>query len=301
MGPAALATCALLGALMLSCRSDQKGGSNSPQADLAAREARVSAAARTPESEAARPDQPVARWILPNTLSEISGLAFVRDGFVLAHNDERGAIWEIDYRRGVIRKEFLLGSPTVHADFEGIAVAQGNIFLVTSAGKLYQFFEGSQGEHVPYTVHDTDLAIRCEVEGLAYDPAIESLLLACKVARRKGLENTLLVYRWPLEGSQHKRLNALKIPLEDVIRGQRFKDFHPSSIDVHPVTGNYLLLAGQEEALVEITSEGKVVSTRPLARNHYQPEGLALTPDGLLVISDEARQWPAAITVYRGH
>jgi hypothetical protein len=36
-----------------------------------------------------------------------------------------------------------------------------------------------------------------------------------------------------------------------------------------------------------------------LPTGHEQAEGVAVTPDGILIISDEATRTPAAITLYR--
>jgi hypothetical protein len=67
----------------------------------------------------------IARWVLPRDLDELSGIALTRDGRLLAQGDERAQISEIDYRRGVVTKQFVVGHPTLKADLEGIAVADG--------------------------------------------------------------------------------------------------------------------------------------------------------------------------------
>src|SRR4051812_5616551 len=59
---------------------------------------------------------PLAMWIMPIELREISGLALKADGHVLAHNDERAMISEIDPTTGIVLKHFVLdGEP--HGDF----------------------------------------------------------------------------------------------------------------------------------------------------------------------------------------
>jgi hypothetical protein len=47
---------------------------------------------------------------LPKELSEASGLAFATNGNLLCHNDEKGIVYELDYRTGNIRKRFSLGN-----------------------------------------------------------------------------------------------------------------------------------------------------------------------------------------------
>ena len=116
----------------------------------------------------------------PHALQEISGLALTSDGRLLVHDDEIGQVWEVDYRRGILVKRFSLGKGVVKGDFEGITIANGVIFLLASNGKLFEFPEGADGDKVAFKVHDTGLKLECEFEGVAFDPAIDALLLACK-------------------------------------------------------------------------------------------------------------------------
>jgi uncharacterized protein YjiK len=268
--------------------------------------ARVNARASRLAATLARPDsgkdreQPLALWVVPVGLSEISGLALTADQRLLAHDDERGAVSEIDYRRGVVTKQFLLGKPhTVHADFEGITVAGDRIFLLASNGILYEFREGAAGERVDYTVHDTHLGKECEFEGVAFDPAIGSLLLACKHVFSKALQNFLVIYRWKLVPGDSARLSQLTVPLDQATGSNGWKTIHPSDITIDPLNGNYVIIASQQKALIEITPAGIVLLSRPLPGDHDMAEGVAITRDSILIISDESAKRPAVVTLYR--
>jgi len=241
--------------------------------------------------------RPLAKWVLPRELDEISGIALTADGRLLAHGDERAQISEIDYRRGVIVKQFVVGAPTLRGDIEGIAVANGTAFLLTSKGVLYEFREGLNGTRVDYITSDTHLGKECEFEGLAFDPSINSLLLACKNVELKDARDQMVIYRWKLDGGR-ERLSQLKVPLSKILPSINEKEFHPADITVDPNTGNYVIVASIEEALVEITPAGDVVFARKLTGEHNQPESLAITRDGILIIGDEAGRRPAAITLY---
>src|SRR5262249_19779775 len=124
-------------------------------------------------------DKPIARWMLPNALREISGITLTRDGRLLAHGDENAEISEIDYKRGVINKTFLLGDKVIRDDFEGITTVDDRYFMMTSDGKLYEFREGSNKAQVAFAVHDAHLGKECELEGVAYDRAINALVMPC--------------------------------------------------------------------------------------------------------------------------
>lgn len=241
---------------------------------------------------------PVAKWLLPASLSEISGLVLTSDGRLFAHGDELGRISVIDPKRGVILKEFWIGA---RADFEGITMAHGLIYMIDSDGQIYVFREGASGARVPYQLLDTKLGRECEFEGVAYDAAREALLLPCKNVEKKSLRSNLVIYVWKLHENDPPRLSVIAIPLARVIGDNPWKSLRPTDITIDPKTGNYLLVAAQEKALIELTPNGEVVRAMPLPERdqHPQAEGVAVTNDGILIISDEASNRPASITLYR--
>ena len=188
--------------------------------ELAARAARLEHALTNPDSAKDR-SEPLARWVLPRDLAEISGLALTADARLLVHDDEIARVFEIDYRRGTKVKEFMLGDGIVHGDFEGITVARDSVYLLTSTGRLYAFQEGANGTRVGYTLQNTGLGRDCEFEGVAFDPAINSLLLACKTPLKKRLRDELVIYRWKLAGGADP-VTQLTVPLDKVIGANKW-------------------------------------------------------------------------------
>ena len=299
-GPVTTLAVTLLAAL-LSGPACRPGGHKAVKPDsvaLAERGARVEEALAHPDSGKGK-DAPIARWLLPRGLAEISGLALTQDGRLLAHGDEQGRVTEIDYRRGTIVKQFLVGSPPVRADFEGITVAGDAIVLLASNGRLYEFREGADGARVQYTVHDPHLGQECEFEGVAFESSSNSFLLACKNVGKKSLRDFLVIYRWKRDSKGNSGLSELKVPLARAIGSNSWKTLHPTDITIDPVSGNYVLVAAPEKALLELTPGGDVVFARPLPGHHPQAEGVAVTKDGVLIVSDEAGKNAAAIALYR--
>lgn len=292
----------LLVALLLSATACRSGPSlaavAADSAEVTRRTTRLAGFLARPEP-AGMSDQVLARWLLPEGLAEISGLTLTADGRLLAHDDERGRVSEIDYRRGVVVKQFVIGKQALHADFEGITVVGNRLFLLASNGTLYEFQEGARGERVAYTVHDTHLGNECEFEGLAYDPGINSLLLACKRVGTRRLRDMLVIYRWRPMSGDGGQLSTLTVPLTLAIGANDWKSFHASDITVDPISGNYVLVAAQEQGLLEITPDGAVVDSRPLPEGLQHTEGVAVTRDSLLILSDEAGGRPATISLYR--
>jgi hypothetical protein len=272
----------------------------SDSAVLAERLARLERSLANPDSVAA--GKPLALWKLPDHLKEISGLVMTADGRMLAHGDERGKVFEVDYRRGVIIKEFTLGSPAVHGDFESIAIDGDTVMLFTSDGILYRFKEGADQAVVAFTRLDTELGGECEFESMVFDAPSKSLLFACKKVHDKALKDSLVIFRYPLApapAGRKVKVTHLAITIAKVVGTNGWEGFHPSEMTIDPISGNYVLLASLEKALAEITPTGEVVFARPLPPGHDQPEGLAITKDHLLIIGDEAKGGPAAITLYR--
>ena len=111
---------------------------------------------------------PVAKWIMPPELREISGLTLTSRGTVLTHDDNIGRVYEVDPKTGILLKGFSLEGG-VRGDFEAITIAGSDIYLLESKGKIFKFKEGADASEVPYSVFDTRLGRECEFEGLAYE------------------------------------------------------------------------------------------------------------------------------------
>jgi uncharacterized protein YjiK len=289
---------ALAGALAVAgaCNAERKI-SRAEAAALDARAKRVDARlARITETQEL--DEPVAMWIMPPELAEISGITLTADGRLLAHDDELGRVFEVDARRGIIRKSFLLGSG-LKGDFEGITAAGQDLYMTLSNGFLYRFREGANHSRVEYTTFDTKLGKECEFEGIAYEKDSARLVLPCKNVHIKHLNDEVVIYRWKVGSRDSTGISMITIPVSEVAGTNRWKKFRPSDIAIDPATGNYVLISSLEKGLVEMTPAGAVIRSQSLPGKHPQAEGVAITPDGILIISDEATSKPATITLYK--
>jgi uncharacterized protein YjiK len=240
---------------------------------------------------------PVAKWIMPPELREISGLALTSRGTVLTHDDNIGRVYEVDPKTGILLKGFSLEGG-VRGDFEAITIAGSDIYLLESKGKIFQFKEGADASQVPYTVFDTHLGKECEFESLVYEADSSRLVMVCKKIRGKNEPHELLIYRLPLP-LDRSTMSMLRVPIDEVVGSNKWKGFHPSDMNIDPMTKNYVIIASREKGLLVMTPDGDVVRSEPLPDGHRQPEGVAITKDSLLIISDEANVKPPAITLYR--
>ena len=235
---------------------------------------------------------------LPEELAEISGLTCSPDGRLFTHDDEVGKIYELDPNEGNIVKYWKLGPKTVKEDFEGIAFCRGIFYLTNSSGKIYRFSEGAQGENVTYTTFDSGLSDKNNVEGMCYDAASNSLLLACKDDPGNGIENSRAIYRVDLPlGSADTKL-YLSLALADLTHLNSNSEFRPSGIEIHPETGSLYVIAARGNSIAVLRSDGGIKSQSELPKElHTQPEGITITNKGTVYISNEGAGGRA--TLYR--
>jgi uncharacterized protein YjiK len=242
---------------------------------------------------AATPEQ---QWRLPDRLREISGLALSPDGRVFGHDDERAIIYEIDVENGALVSAFALGDPPARGDFEALAITPGGDFwLAESNGRLYRFGQGADGAHVAFERFDTGLGRVCEVEGLAYLAAENSLILACKRNEARDMQGVISLHAWSFSGAARPWRSW---PEAELARAAGVSRFRPSSLDVDAQSGRLLLLSARDGAMAEIGPAGEILAARRLGRAHVQAEGVVVARDGALVIADEGAAGRALLSRY---
>lgn len=229
-----------------------------------------------------------ANYNLPETLKEVSGLAVAGPDSVFTHNDEHAIVYEFRLRDGALLRTFAFGDPTLEGDFEGIAVAQGQVFLVTSDGLIYSAAPVENGKRVTYQVHDTGVGTRCEIEGLSQSPAPGELLLLCKRFRDEREEGVLEIYHWRIGGGHAEALPYLSLSLDRWLDKDERAEFRPSGLELDPKCGHLYVISARSHSLVMLDKSGNVVAHRRLKRSrHPQAEGITLMPDGRMVLADE--------------
>lgn len=241
------------------------------------------------------------QWRLPDKLNEISGLALTEDGRLLAVTDESAIVYELDYAEGRLVKAFALGEPTVRGDFEGIASSEGQVWLVTSAGNIYEAREGADGERVAYDEYKTGLGDSCEFEGLAYRPGDRMLLLLCKNIKKKSGLRSLAIFAWSTSSRRILDEGAIALPDRDIAAALRVSRLSPSGLAIDRQSGNLLIVASRQRSVIELDAEGALLSARvlPLTARHPQAEGIEILPSGILLIADEGGAHRARLAVYQ--
>jgi len=237
-------------------------------------------------------------------LFEISGLAIASDSSVYAHNDEHSIIYEIDIESGETLSAFAIGTPTLAADFEGIAVDNGRIYLTTSDGLLYESLIGAHQSRQKFNAYDTGVGSFCEVEGLTMGPPHPAggkhFLILCKSPRQDEMKDRLTIFSWNLNERLPVEVPWLSVERDGILTQQEQKKFRPSGIEWIDQTQQLIVISGRNNQYIRLDKAGEVIAKAKLtSKQHPQAEGLAVMPSGELVIADEGSPLqPGQLSIY---
>ena len=247
--------------------------------------------------------EPSQSYILPGTLTEISGLTLVDDSTVACVEDESGVIFLYSLSKGKMIDQIRFSGP---GDFEGIELVGDDVYVLKSNGNLYEY---SLSQQTTNTIK-TPLTRRNNTEGLAYDSANHRLLIVCKGAA--GLKNQDIkgkaIYAYSLSQGFIPD-PVLVITQEDLIKWNESQppelkisknrfSFMPSGIAFDP-QGDIYLVATVGKLLMVLSADGKIKHGIPISpRVFRQPEGICFTSRGDLIVSNEGQDGSGRIQVF---
>ena len=231
------------------------------------------------------------RVALPLSLAEVSGLAAASDTSVFAHNDEHAIVHELRVKDGKSLRYFALGDRVVAGDFEGIATADGSVYLVTSGGLIYTAKVGGHRERMPFEVFDTGIGAQCEIEGLARAPSPDHLLVLCKQLHGEKPHSRLEIYRWEIGSARADTNPWLSLALDDLVKGKKKRKFKPSALEWDAARNQILVASARSRDLLILDASGVLVDARELDKKlHPQTEGLTIIAGKEMILADEGNE-----------
>lgn len=253
-------------------------------------------------------EAPSAKYTLPESLNEISGISYYSPDKIACIQDEKGFIYLYDVKRKKIASTHKFGNS---GDYEDIAVVGDTAYVLRSDGVIFEIVGFITSEKSIKKI-STSLSGRNDTEGLAFDSATQALWIVCKGSPHLSSDHhgsgSKAVYRFDLYGKKVSAIPLFRIDLagfpdnketnwftkQSVGLGKALKfleedwNFQPSGIAIHPVMNDIYIISHIGKLLLVLDRKGKIRSVNQLnAKIFRQPEGICFSPEGDLFISNE--------------
>ena len=222
-------------------------------------------------------------------LKEISGIVWdnQNDEFI-AHNDEKGIIFYLDRDTKGIKRQFVFSE--AKGDFEDIAMAKKDIYVLRSDGKLYRIVTDSTGKQNTFDAGQLESSGKNDFETLYYDAERKALVILCKncSADDKKVVSAYAYYPDSI-GFDDKPLYTIDVKKIDSLSPRPTSRFQPSAARIHPVLKKLFILSSASNQLVVTDLSGNIENVYMLAKKLFpQAEGLAFKTNGDMYISNES-------------
>ncbi len=246
-------------------------------------------------------------YILPQILTEISGITEVDAASIACIHDEHETVFLYDINKSQIIRQVFTG---VSGDFEGLARVNKTIYVLRSDGQLTEI-AGFDSDKFKRTTYPTNIPWR-DNEGLCYDSKNNRLLIAPKETPGKdsGHKDFRLIYAFSLSTKKSVPEPVLRLDLNAIkkfaldkkikvpMKGKKDKKkeepdikLQISAIGIHPVTGRLYVLSGPERLLFVFDMKGHIVFMERLSGDLFkQPEGITFMKNGDMFISNEGKE-----------
>jgi uncharacterized protein YjiK len=221
---------------------------------------------------------------LPVELDEISGLAFYsHDSSVFAIGDEFGFLYKIPLTKGKPIRKWKFSN---QGDYEDLVMVDKVFYVLQSNGNITAFTFDDHNQI--FTQQKEFPASGNEFEILYFNPHIFKLVLLCKDCETDKKKALTAVFFNLLNKSFDDSASIDVTTIANMLGEKKIK-FKPSAAAINPVTDELYIISSINKLLVVCDRNGKPKQTYPIDPGLFkQPEGITFTPQGDLIISNEA-------------
>jgi uncharacterized protein YjiK len=230
---------------------------------------------------------------LPAYLDEISGIAYYpKDKSVFAISDEKSWLYKIFLDGGMEIQKWKIGDKS---DYEDIALVDSTFYVLQSKGNIRSLHFVTP-DSITINEYKSDINGKNEFEILYFDKQQNRLVMLCKDCEADD-KNSVSAWTFDLSSMNFSTSPAFVIDvrkIEDQMQEKKVK-FKPSAAAVNPLTGQLYIISSVNKVLVIADRNGNPEKVYRISPALYkQPEGLAFSPEGHLIISNESANTGAA-------
>jgi uncharacterized protein YjiK len=231
---------------------------------------------------------PKKMYKLPNKYMEISGICPLQGLNSLAFvQDEAIRVYRFDLSSEEITK-YAMHEP---GDSEDIVIL-GNTAYILQAGERPAIYGVTDymDESAQCDRYDLNLNEEYDPEGLCHDAKENRLLIACKGSPING-DTERKIFSFDIQSGKRANSPVFTIDCQDFLdRGG--DTFNPSGIAIHPKSNDiYLIGTKGVKMIVCYGLDGGFKGAERLDKDRFnQPEGIAFSESGELIVSSEGKK-----------
>lgn len=233
---------------------------------------------------------------MENDLEEISGITYhASDNTVFAISDDKGSLYKVSVSDGKIVDKLKFHEAK---NFEDLAIVGDSCYVLNSNGNIVSF-NYKTSEVKDAVMHHIPEGGKNEFEILYHDKAANKLILICKGCERDK-KKVVSTFAYDIPTGTYTG-GSFSLDAKDILKKASFEKnrFKPSATAIHPITGELYIISSINKLLVVTNTNGTLKKVYPLdAQLFKQPEGIAFTPSGDMLISNEAAGKGAANILY---
>jgi uncharacterized protein YjiK len=232
--------------------------------------------------------QPDAKWELPSSLNEISGIGLLNDSIMVCQEDENGTLYLYNLFTNQVDKTISFGKQN---DYEDLAIVGDDVYVLQSNGNIVQVVNYLASPVV--SKFKTILSGKNDTEGICYDPVSKTLLVSCKDKQDLGEAASPAKSIFAFNLAEKKIADKAFLSFDE-------PEFAPTALAVHPFSHNIFVLSSKKRRLIELTRAGVLVNRYELKGSIFkQPEGLTIAGNGDVYISNEGDGGTANILLFK--
>ena len=235
---------------------------------------------------------------LGKELSEISGIAYYpKDSSIFAIVDEDGLLYKISL--GQNHKIAYWRFDKKH-DYEDMVLHDSTFYILISNGNILKFRFSKDSLSKTLTRLPSEGNKINDFETLYYDDHYGKLVMLCKECE-DDQKKTVSSYGISVDSLTYTP-GIVKINIDPLLEKLKVDKLHlkPSAAAINPVTKDLYILASENKLLVITNRQGVLKDVYQLDPTLFnQSEGLAFTPSGDMIISNEAGENNANILIFK--